>query len=107
MAAGSHLPLHVPSLPHPLRGASSSEKHFFLVLTQNVITVKRWGQQGERAPRSLNRSLTSVPCASFPDHLPDHPTEPDTMADGAQDLAACDPTGRVSQVCRQELPGAG
>ena len=31
VAAGSHLPLHVPSLPHPLCGASSSEKHIVLV----------------------------------------------------------------------------
>lgn len=42
----------------------------------------------------------------FSDHLPDHTSEPDTMADGAQDLPACHSTGRVSQVCRQELPGA-
>lgn len=49
VAAGSHLPLHEPSLPHPLCGAS-------------------------------------------PNHLPDHPTESDTMADGAQDVTARDST---------------
>lgn len=28
----------------------------------------------------------------FSDHLPDHPSESDTMADGAQDIAACNST---------------
>lgn len=50
VAAGSHLPLHVTSLPHPLRGATSY-------------------------------------------HLPDYPSEPDTVADGAKDLSACHSSG--------------
>lgn len=33
VAAGGHLPVHVPALPDPLRGTSSSENHFLNLLT--------------------------------------------------------------------------
>lgn len=40
LAAGGHLPLHVPALPHPLRGATSCElQHtLFMVLSSENTT---------------------------------------------------------------------
>lgn len=52
--------------------------------------------------------VTSLPDplrGTFATHLPDHTTESDPMADGAENLLACDPHGRDSQVCGPKLPG--
>lgn len=50
LARGVHLPVHVPPLPDPLRGALAT-------------------------------------------HLPDYTAEPDPVADGAENLPACDSHG--------------
>lgn len=39
-------------------------------------------------------------------HLPDHPSERDPVADGAEDLIASHPPGRAAQIRGKELPGA-
>lgn len=78
MARGLHLPVDVAPLPNPLCGTLAS---------------KQCGEPG-LGPVWLSSKLGSLMrflCVSA--YFPDHTTECDPVADGAENLLACDSNG--------------
>lgn len=62
------------------------------------------GMGGETAKAGEVILLAHV-ILSTTDHLPDHPSEPNPVADGAEALPARPPAGRGPEVGSQELHG--
>lgn len=78
LARGLHLPVHVTPLPNPLCGTPAS----------------KWGGDpglGRGRLAGKSRGLTRLLCVSA--YLPDHTAEFDPVADGAENLLACDSNG--------------
>ena len=89
LARGLHLPVNVAPLLNPLRGTLAS---------------KQCGEPG-LGPVCLSSKLESLMrflCVSA--YFPDHTSEFDPVADGAENLLACDSNGRNPQVCGPQLP---
>lgn len=66
---------------------------------------------GEHLARGLYLPVHVAPlpdslCRAFATYLPDHTAEFDPVADGAENLLACDSHGRDPQVRGPQLPGA-
>lgn len=77
----------------------------FLILYVEPLPVSHCGPQAGSGVVPL-WPVQKIDMAFFVSaHLPDHTTESDPMADGAENLLACDPHGRDSQVCGPKLPG--
>lgn len=79
--------------------------HYFIVPT---MSDPHWSTKNTcwRPRVWYHGVVTPLFYPAFSDDIPDHPTESDTVADGAQDLPARHPVGRGSEVRCQELPGA-
>lgn len=75
----------------------------FLILYVEPLPVSVGGRGGAHLPFQQVWGLTRLLCVAA--YLPDHTTECDSVADGAENLLACDSNGRDTQVCGPQLPG--